>query len=101
MLACVDLLKLETTIIRWKNVSTCPESLIFSMGNYQTCRKMGTACGEGGKDPQAAQAEGLLGRRRRFEIQREGNLRERGEAAWAKRMKKGGVIGGLGAGGMP
>lgn len=70
-------LKLETTIIRQKNVSPCLKSLKFSIGNCQTSRKMSAAHGKGGKDPQEAETEELGERGRRFEIQREGNLRSK------------------------
>lgn len=52
-------LKLETTIIRQKNVSPCLRSLKFSIGNCQTSRKMSAAHVKEGKDPQEAETRAL------------------------------------------
>lgn len=47
-LAYVGVLKLETTLISWKSASTCPKSLMFSMGNCQTGRRWGLHMGKAG-----------------------------------------------------
>lgn len=63
------MLKLESTIIGWEIAFMCPESLMLSMGNCQTSRKMGATHGKGRKQLKAAGAEQLQ-RKGRFEMQK-------------------------------